>query len=101
MVQSKVFDDVRKHQLSISSLSLTHPLTSFLFPPDKVLYTDLPLVLSAPTGSGKTVVFELAIVRLLQQTGQQISSVKIVYGEQCWSNIGITVPHCWCMQWLR
>ena len=74
-------------------LSLTHPLTSFLFPPDKVLYTDLPLVLSAPTGSGKTVVFELAIVRLLQQTGQQISSVKIVYGEQCWSNIGITQSH--------
>ena len=47
-----------------------------------MLYTDLPLVTSAPTGSGKTVIFELAIIRLLQQIGSQISSVKIVYGKQ-------------------
>jgi len=54
LVQSKVFDDV--------------------------MYTDSPLVASAPTGSGKTVLFELAIVRLLMQIGEQISSAKIVYG---------------------
>ena len=47
---------------------------------DSVLFSDAPLVLSAPTGSGKTVVFELAIVRLLQQTEpSMISKIKIVY----------------------
>ena len=47
----------------------------------KVMYTDHPLVVSAPTGSGKTAVFELAIVRLLMQTSmQQMYSIKIVYG---------------------
>ena len=45
------------------------------------MYTDLPLVASAPTGSGKTVIFELAIVRLMMQMGEQVSSAKIVYGE--------------------
>ena len=38
------------------------------------------MVVSAPTGSGKTVLFELAIVRLLMQIGEQMSSAKIVYG---------------------
>ncbi|RZB40049.1 ATP-dependent DNA helicase HFM1, partial [Asbolus verrucosus] len=32
---------------------------------DDVLYTDNSLVVSAPTGSGKTAIFELAIIRLL------------------------------------
>ncbi|XP_071950834.1 probable ATP-dependent DNA helicase HFM1 [Antedon mediterranea] len=41
------------------------------------LYTDKSLVVSAPTGSGKTAVFELAIVRLL--SFGNISSFKIVY----------------------
>lgn len=44
------------------------------------MYTDSPMVVSAPTGSGKTVLFELAIVRLLMQIGEQMSSAKIVYG---------------------
>ena len=34
---------------------------------DAVLNSDLPIALSAPTGAGKTTVFNLAIVRLLQQ----------------------------------
>ena len=46
----------------------------------QVMYTDSPIVVSAPTGSGKTVLFELAIVRLLMQIGEQMSSAKIVYG---------------------
>ncbi len=46
----------------------------------KVLYTDFPLVASAPTGSGKTAIFELAIVRLLMQIGEGVASTKIVYG---------------------
>ena len=46
----------------------------------QVVYTDRPLVASAPTGSGKTVIFELAIVRLLMQSGKQMASSKVVYG---------------------
>ncbi|KAK2182934.1 hypothetical protein NP493_332g03018 [Ridgeia piscesae] len=41
---------------------------------------DRPIVLCAPTGSGKTVIFELAIIRLLfQQAGPPTTSCKIVY----------------------
>ena len=47
----------------------------------QVLYTDHPLVTSAPTGSGKTVIFELAIVRLLMQSAGTVPNGKIVYGE--------------------
>ena len=47
------------------------------------MYTDIPLVTSAPTGSGKTVIFELAIVRLLMQMIDNISMIKVVYGKQC------------------
>ncbi|XP_070567213.1 probable ATP-dependent DNA helicase HFM1 [Ptychodera flava] len=47
---------------------------------DDVLYSDRPMVLCAPTGSGKTVIFELAIVRLLLQSGTySMNQVKIVY----------------------
>ena len=46
----------------------------------KVMYTDSPMVASAPTGSGKTVLFELAIIRLLMQIGEGVASTKIVYG---------------------
>ena len=47
---------------------------------EDILYSNNPLVLSAPTGSGKTVVFELAIVRALVQCPKQdISKIKIVY----------------------
>ena len=46
----------------------------------KVMYSDRPLVVSAPTGSGKTTVFELAIVRVLMQLGDRgASNVKMVY----------------------
>ncbi|KAG0430086.1 hypothetical protein HPB47_023013 [Ixodes persulcatus] len=34
---------------------------------DEVLHSDRPLVVSAPTGSGKTAILELALVRLLTQ----------------------------------
>ncbi|XP_035691410.1 LOW QUALITY PROTEIN: probable ATP-dependent DNA helicase HFM1 [Branchiostoma floridae] len=47
---------------------------------DDVLYTDKPLVVCAPTGSGKTVIFELAIIRLLVRLGNTpIYNAKIVY----------------------
>lgn len=47
---------------------------------DDVLYTDNPIVVSSPTGSGKTVIFELAIVRvLIQNPPTEIKNIKIVY----------------------
>ncbi|XP_041453765.1 probable ATP-dependent DNA helicase HFM1 [Lytechinus variegatus] len=46
---------------------------------DDILYTDKPLVVSAPTGSGKTVLFELAILRLLISQGGYDNRTKVVY----------------------
>ena len=43
---------------------------------DDALYSDAPLVVSAPTGSGKTVLFELAVVRALTMAGE---GAKMVY----------------------
>lgn len=43
------------------------------------------MVISAPTGSGKTKIFELAIVKLLldlERTGSDRKDVKIVYGKR-------------------
>lgn len=61
------------------------------------MYTDSPMVTSAPTGSGKTVIFELAIVRLLMQLGGQMASAKIIYGTAIkwvgWYNP--TIPFHW------
>ena len=48
----------------------------------QVLYTEKPLVLCAPTGSGKTVVMELAIIRLLNTLGEYAgANFKIVYSK--------------------
>jgi ATP-dependent DNA helicase HFM1/MER3 len=41
------------------------------------LYSDLNMVVSAPTGSGKTGIMEMAIVRLLNEKG--CDNAKIVY----------------------
>eukprot|EP00794_Sanderia_malayensis_P006137 gene6137-6843_t len=47
---------------------------------DSVFYSDKPLVVCAPTGSGKTVLFELAIVRMLLCNGGDANlEYKIVY----------------------
>ncbi|XP_068605031.1 probable ATP-dependent DNA helicase HFM1 [Brachionichthys hirsutus] len=46
---------------------------------DDVLYTDKNFVACAPTGSGKTVLFELAIIRLLMETSEPWREVKAVY----------------------
>ncbi|XP_029971671.1 probable ATP-dependent DNA helicase HFM1 isoform X2 [Salarias fasciatus] len=46
---------------------------------DDVLYTNKNFVACAPTGSGKTVLFELAIIRLLMETQEPWSDVKAVY----------------------
>ncbi|XP_070701535.1 probable ATP-dependent DNA helicase HFM1 [Pempheris klunzingeri] len=46
---------------------------------DDVLYTGNNFVACAPTGSGKTVLFELAIIRLLMETSEPWRDVKAVY----------------------
>ncbi|XP_078502361.1 putative ATP-dependent DNA helicase HFM1 isoform X3 [Lissotriton helveticus] len=46
---------------------------------DDILYTDRNFVICAPTGSGKTVIFELAITRLLMEIQPPWTNVKVVY----------------------
>ncbi|XP_076001011.1 putative ATP-dependent DNA helicase HFM1 [Genypterus blacodes] len=46
---------------------------------DDVLYSGRNFVACAPTGSGKTVLFELAIIRLLMETSEPWRDVKAVY----------------------
>ncbi|NXI37329.1 HFM1 helicase, partial [Galbula dea] len=46
---------------------------------DDLLYTDRNFVISAPTGSGKTVMFELAITRLLMEAPLPWLNIKVVY----------------------
>uniref|UniRef100_A0A8C4VUU1 Helicase ATP-binding domain-containing protein n=1 Tax=Gopherus evgoodei TaxID=1825980 RepID=A0A8C4VUU1_9SAUR len=46
---------------------------------DDILYTDRNFVICAPTGSGKTVMFELAITRLLMEVPKPWLNIKIVY----------------------
>uniref|UniRef100_G1KUQ1 Probable ATP-dependent DNA helicase HFM1 n=1 Tax=Anolis carolinensis TaxID=28377 RepID=G1KUQ1_ANOCA len=46
---------------------------------DDLLYTDRNFVIRAPTGSGKTVMFELAITRLLIRVPMPWLNIKIVY----------------------
>uniref|UniRef100_A0A3Q2Z9M2 DNA 3'-5' helicase n=1 Tax=Hippocampus comes TaxID=109280 RepID=A0A3Q2Z9M2_HIPCM len=59
---------------------------------DDILYTDKNFVACAPTGSGKTVLFELAIIHLLMETSEPWRGVKIVYApikalcSQCFEN---------------
>ena len=45
------------------------------------MYTDRPLVVCAPTGSGKTVIFELAVIRLLMNCEGGLSTAKVVYSK--------------------
>ncbi|NWV31030.1 HFM1 helicase, partial [Grantiella picta] len=46
---------------------------------DDLLYTDRNFVVCAPTGSGKTVMFELAITRLLMEAPLPWLNIKVVY----------------------
>lgn len=48
-----------------------------------VFNLDTSIVVSAPTGSGKTVIFELAIIRLLMEAEENndIADIKIIYSK--------------------
>ncbi|NXU54880.1 HFM1 helicase, partial [Turnix velox] len=46
---------------------------------DDLLYTDRNFVICAPTGSGKTVMFELAITRLLMEAPLPWLNIKVAY----------------------
>ena len=45
----------------------------------QLLYSDRSVVVSAPTGSGKTVLFELAMVRLMLCSPVPLANIKIIY----------------------
>lgn len=49
-----------------------------------VYIQDKSVVVSSPTGSGKTVIFELAIIRFLEMLGKfsdNLQNFKIIYGK--------------------
>ncbi|XP_053549099.1 probable ATP-dependent DNA helicase HFM1 [Bombina bombina] len=46
---------------------------------DELLYSDKNFVICAPTGSGKTVIFELSIIRLLVEAPMPWTNIKVVY----------------------
>lgn len=73
------------NSLCINSFASTSALTyQFYFS-----LLDNPLVISAPTGSGKTVIFELAIARLLinMKYNNVHPSFKAVYGSSIYNNM--------------
>ncbi|GFT51387.1 probable ATP-dependent DNA helicase HFM1, partial [Nephila pilipes] len=71
-----------KYQSVFRSFPYFNVVQSKVF--EDAFYTDKHLVVCAPTGSGKTVIFELSIVRLLMlisDLGQMSSRYKIVYSK--------------------
>ncbi|XP_034558926.1 probable ATP-dependent DNA helicase HFM1 isoform X7 [Notolabrus celidotus] len=59
---------------------------------DDVLYTGKNFVVCAPTGSGKTVLFELAIIRLFMETSEPWRDVKAVYMELSCRSVYCLLP---------
>jgi replicative superfamily II helicase len=76
----QVREDVEKDSIHVTALCglgiarVTNVFYSF---------TDVSIVVSAPTGSGKTVIFELAIIRLLTklEAMEYAGEYKIVYSK--------------------
>ncbi|PFH54231.1 hypothetical protein AMATHDRAFT_135953, partial [Amanita thiersii Skay4041] len=81
-VQSSCFDRVRAIP-RINHSFYEFPLKVYLSDENIVimftLFSKFPLIISAPTGSGKTVLFELAIIRLLRQAKDIGKGFKCVY----------------------
>ncbi|KAK0137472.1 putative ATP-dependent DNA helicase HFM1 [Merluccius polli] len=89
-VQSKAMDEVSSGQISLTVstnlqqalIDIILRLEGFIFLKGVmlvVLYTGKNFVVCAPTGSGKTVLFELAIIRLLMENSEPWKDVKAVY----------------------
>ncbi|CAI0456154.1 unnamed protein product [Linum tenue] len=72
----KSVSDLPSHFRSIFTFRYFNPLQSECFP--VCFHSDVNMVISAPTGSGKTVLFELCILRLLSRfiSGQNFIHVK-------------------------
>ncbi|KAB0794088.1 hypothetical protein PPYR_13708 [Photinus pyralis] len=79
-VNLKAVDELpEQHQSTFSNFQYFNVIQSTVF--DSLLYTDESIVVSAPTGSGKTVIFELAIINFLNRLAsfnQQIP-YKVIY----------------------
>ncbi|XP_066905117.1 probable ATP-dependent DNA helicase HFM1 isoform X2 [Halyomorpha halys] len=71
----QVADLPQQYQHVFSSFHTFNMIQSQLM--DEILFTDFPIVVSAPTGSGKTVLFELAIVRLLEKCQKEEEQLMI------------------------
>ncbi|KAK8864653.1 hypothetical protein IAR55_001903 [Kwoniella newhampshirensis] len=76
-----------------------NPVQSMVFDDTQVYHGDDNIVVSAPTGSGKTTIFELAILKYALDTAQSRSEVtgdteqaKAVYQAVIRSNVIITTP---------
>ncbi|XP_061171634.1 probable ATP-dependent DNA helicase HFM1 [Saccostrea echinata] len=78
-VKLKSVDEIAEKYRSVFRFPFFNIIQSKVF--DEVFYKDNPLVVCAPTGAGKTVVFELAIIRLLMKMEQMSfnTNFKIVY----------------------
>ncbi|XP_062607353.1 probable ATP-dependent DNA helicase HFM1 [Saccostrea cucullata] len=78
-VKLKSVDEIAEKYRGVFKFPFFNIIQSKVF--DEVFYKDNPLVVCAPTGAGKTVVFELAIVRLLMKMEQMSfnTNFKIVY----------------------
>lgn len=70
------------YNLSEANCEWESLLKAFTLVCSQVLYTGKNFVACAPTGSGKTVLFELAIIRLLMETSEPWRDVKAVYSKQ-------------------
>lgn len=60
-------------------ITLNH-VQSLVF--DKIMSSNVPIVVSAPTGSGKTGVFELAIIKMIMNSEQRenyLGAAKVIY----------------------
>jgi ATP-dependent DNA helicase HFM1/MER3 len=73
----KVTDLVREHKLSkVLNIDYFNDMQSIVAP--DIYESDLNMVVSAPTGSGKTIVMELAILREASIAANP-SDVRIIY----------------------
>ncbi|RUS86869.1 hypothetical protein EGW08_005348, partial [Elysia chlorotica] len=76
-VELRSVDEIPRQFQQIFKFPYFNILQSLLL--DELLYTDKSLVASAPTGSGKTVIFELALIRLLAKSEFPELRRKIIY----------------------